>query len=287
MIYLCIVTLLWAFSFSLIGVYLSGHVDPYFSVWVRVALALVLFIPFLKTKGMPAKVLAAFTGIGAVQLGLMYIFYYNSFGLLSVSEVLVFTILTPVYVALIDDCFAKKWRVVHLLSAIVAVAGAAVIRWGQIDSGFIVGFLVVQGANLCFAFGQVAYKHLKTKIGKQLPPLNAFAWFYLGAFIVASISFMTLGEAKYPQETHQWLVLLWLGLGASGLGYFLWNYGATKVNGGSLAVMNNALIPAGLLVNFLIWNRDIEFLRIALGTAVILLALWLSLRIQRGNHAGA
>ncbi|MFT7194919.1 MAG: hypothetical protein ACI8U1_002565, partial [Rheinheimera aquimaris] len=39
MSYLVGVTLLWAFSFSLIGVYLAGQVDPYFAVLLRVGLA--------------------------------------------------------------------------------------------------------------------------------------------------------------------------------------------------------------------------------------------------------
>ena len=37
--YLLFVTLIQAFSFSLIGVYLAGHVDSYFAVLVRVVLA--------------------------------------------------------------------------------------------------------------------------------------------------------------------------------------------------------------------------------------------------------
>ena len=41
---LIITTILWAFSFSLIGEYLAGSVDSYFSVLMRVGLAaLVLF----------------------------------------------------------------------------------------------------------------------------------------------------------------------------------------------------------------------------------------------------
>jgi drug/metabolite transporter (DMT)-like permease len=60
---------------------------------------------------------------------------------------------------------------------------------------------------------------------------------------------------------------------ASGLGYFLWNKGATRVDAGTLAIMNNALVPAGLLVNLLIWNRDADLARLALGGAVIVAAL--------------
>ena len=45
--YLLSVTVLWAFSFSLIGVYLAGQVDPYFAVLTRILLALLLFSPLL------------------------------------------------------------------------------------------------------------------------------------------------------------------------------------------------------------------------------------------------
>ena len=42
---------------------------------------------------------------------------------------------------------------------------------------------------------------------------------------------------------------------------------------GALAVMNNLLIPAGIVVNVLIWNRDADLLRLSIGAGVILFAL--------------
>ncbi len=45
---LIITTILWAFSFSLIGVYLAGQVDSVFSVLVRLALAALVFLPCLR-----------------------------------------------------------------------------------------------------------------------------------------------------------------------------------------------------------------------------------------------
>ncbi|MEC8208516.1 MAG: EamA family transporter, partial [Pseudomonadota bacterium] len=44
MTYLFAVTLLWAFSFSLIGVYLAGQVDAWFSVLMRIGLATCVFL---------------------------------------------------------------------------------------------------------------------------------------------------------------------------------------------------------------------------------------------------
>ncbi len=48
--YLLFVTLIQAFSFSLIGVYLAGHVDSYFAVLVRVVLAGLVFIPLTRWR---------------------------------------------------------------------------------------------------------------------------------------------------------------------------------------------------------------------------------------------
>lgn len=65
---------------------------------------------------------------------------------------------------------------------------------------------------------------------------------------------------------------------ASGLGYYWWNKGATLVNPGALAVMNNVLIPAGLVVNLLIWGKEANVSRLLVGAVVMSLALWLNER---------
>ena len=121
--YLIAVTILWAFSFSLIGVYLAGQVDAYFAVLLRVALALLLFLPFLRPQ--PLALALKLIALGAVQLGLMYLFYYQSFLLLSVPEVLVFTIFTPVYITLLYDVLQRRFHYRYLLAAMVAVLAAA------------------------------------------------------------------------------------------------------------------------------------------------------------------
>ena len=107
---LIFVTILWAFSFSLIGEFLAGKVDSYLAVFVRVTLASLVFLPFTKFRGVSPKLALGIMGIGAVQIGLMYLCYYNSFLYLSVPEVALFTIFTPFYVTLIYDAFSFKFR---------------------------------------------------------------------------------------------------------------------------------------------------------------------------------
>ncbi len=270
--YLCAITILWAFSFSLIGVYLAGQVDAYFSVLTRVALATLIFLPFLRPA--PVKLAAKMMALGAIQLGCMYVFYYQSFLLLTVPEVLIFTILTPVYVTLIFDLMQGRFSARYLVTALLAVLGAGIIRYNGIGDQIFVGFLVVQGANICFALGQVGYKVLLEKEKNILSQRAIFGYFYLGALVVTVITWLLFGNpAKLPTTSLQWEILIYLGVIASGLGYFFWNKGATKVDAGTLAIMNNALIPAGLVVNLLIWNRDADLLRLSIGGAVLLFSL--------------
>ncbi len=279
------VTLLWAFSFSLIGVYLAGQVDSYFAVLTRVVLASLMFLPLLLRNPIAPALALRLMAIGAIQLGMMYLFYYQSFLLLTVPEVLVFTIFTPVYVTLIYDLLARRFRAAYLLSAVVAILGAAIMRYNQLSPDFWLGFFVVQGANLCFASGQVLYKRLLETWPSSKPVVQhqVFGWFYLGALLVVLPAWLMLGTEQYPSSPLHWGILLWLGIVASGLGYFFWNLGATRVSSGQLAIMNNALIPAGLIVNLLIWNRDTDLLRLAAGAAVMMLALWLVSRYQKDN----
>ena len=282
--YLFAVTLLWAFSFSLIGVYLAGQVDAWFSVLLRIALASLVFLPFLRLGKIPTNMIVKLMGIGAIQLGLMYVFYYHSFLYLSVPEVLLFTVMTPIYITLLNDAFERKLNPSFLFTAIIATSGAIAIRYQSLDSNFIIGFLIVQAANLCFATGQVTYKRLLKD--SDLDQKTVFGWFFIGALIVASLCYLAFGNPeKLPSTNLQWGILIYLGTVASGLGYFAWNMGATKVNVGALAIMNNLLIPAGILVNLIIWNRDADILRLSLGAGIIMFALILNQGLEKRRHS--
>ena len=96
--------------------------------------------------------------------------------------------------------------------------------------------------------------------------------------------FLLFGNTdKLPTTQTQWGILIYLGLVASGFGYFAWNKGATLVDVGALAVMNNVLIPAGIIVNLVIWNRDADLIRLTIGGGIILLALWVNQKLAPGR----
>ncbi|MDR5611731.1 MAG: carboxylate/amino acid/amine transporter [Arsenophonus sp.] len=271
---LVITTLLWAASFSLIGEYLAGQVNSWFAVLVRVALATMVFLPFLRWRGLSLKIILLYMLVGAFQLGIMYLFVFQAYNYLSVVEFLLFTVLTPLYITLFYDLLERqhlRWG--YLLSAMLAVIGAAIIRYDHLSGSFWLGLLYVQLANISFAIGQVGYKRMMEIY--PIPQRQAFSWFYIGACTIALFGWMIFGDvSKLPTTKIQWGVLIWLGVGASGIGYFMWNYGTTQVDAGTLAIMNNMLVLAGLLVNFVVWQQHPDWLSFILGSSLLLLSLW-------------
>ena len=276
---LVLVTILWAFSFSLIGEFLAGQVDSDFAVLSRVLLGALVFLPFTRWRGVPSGLKLGILATGMLQFGITYLCLYRSFSYLTVPEVLLVTIFTPLYVTLIDDALFRRFSPVALVAAAIATLGAGIIRYDGLSEGFITGFLLLQVANFTFAAGQVGYKHVMGHYSPDIPAYRTFGYFFFGALVIALPSFLIFGDAsRIPSTPVQWGVLAWLGLAASGLGLFLWNRGACVVDAGTLAIMNNALVPAGLLVNLLIWNRDADLLRLALGGGVIAFSLWVNAR---------
>ena len=80
-----------------------------------------------------------------------------------------------------------------------------------------------------------------------------------------------------PQLTvNQFMVLLYLGLIASGLCFFLWNIGARKASVGSLAVMNNVKIPLAVAVSLLVFGETANLTDLLLGGGIIVGALYIS-----------
>lgn len=275
MLQLLAVSVIWAFSFPIVKYELSG-VDAVLLSFLRLTLALLVFLPFVKPKAISPPLAGRLMGVGAVQYGLMYALLFISFQYdLRSHEIALFTLLTPVYVAIIADLMARKWRPRYLLAAVLSVLGASIVvvedspnldRW--------TGFLILQGSNLCFAFGQVAYKGLQERFALTAQH-RLFAWLYLGAVIVTAV--MASLWQRWPEleefEYEHFLPLVYLGVIASGLGFFLWNYGATRVNAGLLAVANNIKVPLAVVVAVAFFDESADWIRLILGAAVIVAAL--------------
>ncbi len=283
MLYLAIVSLIWAFSFGLIGSALSG-VDSFLAATLRLGVASLIFLPFLRLREIGSIDRFRLIIYGAIQFGLMYACYMRAYQFIPSHLVAIFSILTPVYVVLIHDLRRRTFSKHYLWVAILSVLGAASIKAKTIPSGDIwMGFGLMQAAGIAFAFGQVAYRDWK-RANPQVPDRSVFALLSLGGvFSVGCFSLVLTDYQTVELSTEHWKAILYLGCVASGLGFFLWNKGASVSNPGTLAAFNNAVVPLAVLFSLFIFgeadNLDTESLiRLIVGTMLIGTAVLLGQR---------
>jgi drug/metabolite transporter (DMT)-like permease len=285
MIWLLIASLLWGPSFGLIPVLMrEPGMNPYTLAFFRMAYALILFLPLLRIHEIPRRKRVALTLIGALQFGGMYVFLNLSYAYLRGYEVAMVTVFTPIYVTLIDGIFRKKHASFQpWLCVILAVIGAMIIQVARPpeSEGFWIGFGIMQLANLCFAFGQVAYRDLLPDV-RRFGDMYVFGWLYFGGLILTGIAFAVWGEpmaslsAMREMSLTGWLILLWLGLIPSGLAFFLFNHGALVTNAATLSIFNNLKIPLAMIVVLLLfrqWDHISSWPRFLTGSGLMCIAL--------------
>ncbi len=280
--YLLVTTLIWAFSFGLIGNVLQG-VNPFMVAAARLGIALLIFLPFLRPKQITTGEGCHLAAIGAVQFGLMYACYLSAFRFVPSHLVALFSVLTPLYVVLIHDIRRGQFHLRYLLAALLSVAGASVIKIKGGETGSLwVGFALMQVSGIAFAFGQVAYRDWKRQ-RENIKDHEIFGILYAGGAVAALAASLLLTPASanfQPANLQQIAVILYLGAVASGLGFFLWNKGAILTSAGALAPFNNALIPIAMGVSLFLFAEikqvsNSDLIRLAIGAVLICAAVWI------------
>jgi carboxylate/amino acid/amine transporter len=281
MAYIVIVSIIWGFSFVIIKSTLVS-LDSNFVSFVRMLLSFVFFLPFIRPASIRLADKLRLMLIGGVQFGLMYVTYIASFHYIPAHAIALLTTTTPLFVACVSDGYEKKFHRRVLFAALLAVAGGAVIQLPkQPLSTTLCGIILLQISNVAFAFGQIAYKRLMDSRGIA-QDRKVFGFMYGGGLLVTgAFSLMTTHFHRLSIQPQQWMALGYLGLIASGLGFFLWNLGARKVNEGTLAVMNNLKIPVGVIASLVILRESTDYLRLLIGCALFDAALRINSRKKR------
>ncbi|MDQ8180897.1 EamA family transporter [Pelagicoccus sp. SDUM812005] len=277
MLYLIAVSLLWAFSFGIMG-RLTG-LDSTFVASVRLSIAFLCFLPFFRPKKLNTSESLCLLGIGALQFGVMYVSYIKAYAFLPSHLVALFSVLTPLYIVLAHELTHRRWRWSLLGCALLSIAGAAVIKYNSAPEGSIwIGFGLMQIANLSFGLGQLLYRSWKRK-RSHLHDSEAIAALLFGGALLAVLGFTLFGDSsKTSPSSEQWYVLVYLGAIASGLGFFWWNKGAALSSPGVLAACNNAVVPLAMAASLFVFGeaRDISsdsVLKLAIGASLIFAAI--------------
>ncbi|RPH02032.1 hypothetical protein CBD81_000570 [bacterium TMED221] len=260
MAYLIAISILWSFSFGIIKYGLAG-IDSSFISFARNVIALTFFssvtIYNIKKFSFDLKLV----GIGALQFGLMYIFYIESYQYLPAYLIATFTITTPIYVVLASKYLnGNSLNRNGIYAILLVIIGSYLMRFSSLNlKDYMLGFVLIQCANIFFATGQILFKKWNDK-NKDKDIVHNFSQLFFGATLITSI-FYFLGSSESAILTQSNLFsLLFLGIISSGVGFLMWNIGATKVSAEKLAIMNNAVIPIAIFNSYLIFGEEINFI---------------------------
>ena len=284
MLYLLIVSLIWSFSFVIIKGNLTA-LDANLVAFLRLFLAWLVFLPFFRigklTRGLFWRLLC----IGAVQFGLMYSAYISSFSYLPAYMLVLLTATTPLYVVFFDLLLARRNTPLFWGAALAGVLGAWLLQYQGDPLEFSwKGVFLLQLSNLAFAAGQIYYRKLALS-SPHWDNRACFSVIYLGATLFTLIvSLCTGGWNDLPKITvKQWMLLGYLGIIASGLCFFMWNVGGTKVSAGSYALLNNLKIPLGVIVSLLFLGEQCNYVLLAITLGIFMISVWLCEKSTANN----
>lgn len=268
---------LWGTTGTIQGLLPAGR-DPVSVAVFRLAIgagALVLFcLPSARAragfKGLPGKRIA-FAGMA---IGLYNLFFFSAVSLAGVGVGTAIAIGSgPVWVSLYEIFFQrlKPLRPQLYGQAICIIGAMALVASNDNTSGSWLGYLLAALAGLAYA----SYSVITNRIGQGVPSATiAAATFALAAvftapfLLFADIGWVTV-QALPP--------LLFLGVIATGVAFYLYTFGVRKMASSSAVTLALAEpLTAWLLATFIL-REELSALKI-LGALLLLAGLWVVTR---------
>jgi drug/metabolite transporter (DMT)-like permease len=271
-IYLILVSILWSFSFGIIKYGLSG-IDSSFISLMRNLIAFLFFASLtlynFKKFIFDIKLIL----IGAIQFGLMYVLYIQSYQYLPAYLIVTFTITTPIFIGIFSQLLQNKsFSLSGIFSILLVILGSLMMRFNIVNPlDYWLGFFLIQCANICFAIGQIMFKKWYSK-NTSVDIIYNFSQMFFGAVLITSMFSIINSTNIGMLNTYNLFALLFLGLFSTGFGFLAWNLGSIQVSNERLAVMNNVVIPIGIFNSFLIFGEAINPMLFVPGLVLFYLA---------------
>lgn len=277
--YLIIATICFSLSFGLIKQQLVS-VPSDIVVELRLLLAAIIFLPFLKKLELKKYLIAGLIGI--VQFGLMYSFFIRAFKYLQGNEVVLLTTTTPVFVAICSAIFGEKFKLSYILCILLAIFGAVIVIWENVSFNFLIkGIILMEACNFSFALGQVLWRKY---IGESDTALMVPAYLF-AALIVLPFSIFNTDFSSFSLNINQIFSILYLGIVPTGIGFWLWNKGVRLVKPSTLAIMNNLKIPMGVFFALVLFKENVNLYHFLIGSLFIITAAFFSQKVLKDNNS--
>jgi len=228
--------------------------------------------------------------IGSGLSGVTFYFFFENNGVLRVtaSEASIITAAIPVLTMIADWLAAKLslhdnalrlgWQ--SWLGAFISIAGVALVAGISFSlSGSISGYVYMGGAALCW----VAYSLLTRPLfDRKRSRLYIVFWQnffgFLGLLPFAALEYKSWGDPTLPVMLH----VIFLALGCSALGYWLYAYAMEALGVSATSVFINLIPVVTVIAGFIVLHERLTFLQGA-GATLVLAGVYLTILPKRAN----
>lgn len=214
-------------------------------------------------KGVSWKVYA----FGTIGLFGYHFLYFTAFRLSPTAETGLIAYLWPLFIVLLSGLLpGERLTALHVIGALVAFAGAALIVLGRDPAGSAnaLGLILAFGCALTWA----GYSVLSRRLGDV--PTESVTVYCLATAVLSLVFHLMLEDTAWPATTTGWLSVILLGLGPVGAAFFTWDIGMKK---GDIQLLGVASYAAPLLSTLALVMAGIAAPSYTLGLAAVLITL--------------
>ncbi len=188
-------------------------------------------------RGVSWKVYA----FGTIGLFGYHFLYFTAFRLSPTAETGLIAYLWPLFIVLFSGFLpGERLRAPHVLGALIALAGAALIVLARGDDGG--GSVLGMGLAFVCALTWAGYSVLSRKLGAV--PSETVTVYCLATAVLSVVAHLALEETVWPIGPMGWAAVLALGIGPVGAAFFTWDIGMKR---GDIQLLGVASYAAPLL----------------------------------------
>ena len=179
---------------------------------------------------------------GTLGLFGAHFLYFTAFRMAPLAETGLIAYLWPLIIVVLSGFLpGERLKPLHLLGALVAFAGAALI---VLQGGSSMAANALPGFGMAFLFALVwaGYSVLSRRIGDV--PTESVTVFCLAAAGLSALAHLALETTVWPQSALGWASVTALGIGPVGLAFFTWDIGMKR---GDIQLLGVASYAAPLL----------------------------------------
>lgn len=203
---------------------------------------------------------------GTIGLFGYHFLYFTAFRLSPTAETGLIAYLWPLFIVLLSGLLpGERLRAPHVIGALIAFAGAAVIVLGRGDAGS--GSALGLGLAFVCALTWAGYSVVSRRLGEV--PTASVTVFCLATAALSVAAHLALEETVWPEGPLGWAAVLALGIGPVGAAFFTWDVGMKR---GDIQLLGVASYAAPLLSTLALVAAGITPLTWTIALAAVLIA---------------